>query len=167
MKDFVSEQWLEIPQKRVYIDAKTKLISLHNCIIFHIIYFSFISYFHPVGWNLRFRLKFRLNFSLYIYIVYIISGLYTNLYSYIYIVLFFLTDLNREINVSVNSNNSFSLSWNRTITQKYHCYSIEWWTTGEKLITEFFRTAKNFYTVQSNNGNSFICIFLKISVSLI
>ncbi|XP_060769423.1 uncharacterized protein LOC132876147 isoform X2 [Neoarius graeffei] len=61
------------------------------------------------------------------------------------------SDLDGAFKVILNSNNSFSLSWNNTLSRKYPCYSVEWWTSNEKLSYEIFYVKKNYYTIQTQN----------------
>ncbi|GAA6105759.1 oncostatin-M-specific receptor subunit beta [Tachysurus ichikawai] len=60
-------------------------------------------------------------------------------------------DLDEAFNVTLNSNNSFSLSWNCTLSRKYHCYSVEWWATDEKLSYKPIYKKKNYHTIQTQN----------------
>ncbi|KAB5522351.1 hypothetical protein PHYPO_G00158550 [Pangasianodon hypophthalmus] len=61
------------------------------------------------------------------------------------------SDLDGAFNVILNSNNSFSLSWNNTLSRKYPCYSVEWWASNEKLAYETFYVKKNYHTIQTQH----------------
>ncbi|XP_026999467.1 oncostatin-M-specific receptor subunit beta [Tachysurus fulvidraco] len=60
-------------------------------------------------------------------------------------------DLDEAFNVTLNSNDSFSLLWNSMLSRKYHCYSVEWWTSDEKLSYKPIYEKKNYHTIQTQN----------------
>ncbi|KAK3526852.1 hypothetical protein QTP86_000709 [Hemibagrus guttatus] len=61
------------------------------------------------------------------------------------------SDLDKDFNVTLISNNSFMLSWNKTQTRRYHCYSVEWWANDEELAYKpFYETKKN-HIIQTQN----------------
>ncbi|XP_058238864.1 oncostatin-M-specific receptor subunit beta isoform X2 [Hemibagrus wyckioides] len=61
------------------------------------------------------------------------------------------SDLDKDFNVTLISNNSFGLSWNNMWTKKYHCYSVEWWANDEELAYKPFYGMENYHTIQTQN----------------
>ncbi|KAL6463686.1 hypothetical protein MHYP_G00280770 [Metynnis hypsauchen] len=61
------------------------------------------------------------------------------------------SDLNETFNVSLKSNSSFRLSWNKKLSQEYACYSVEWWGSGEKISYESFFVKKPYHNVRTKN----------------
>ncbi|KAL7838264.1 hypothetical protein AOLI_G00266680 [Acnodon oligacanthus] len=59
--------------------------------------------------------------------------------------------LDETFNVSVKSNNSFRLSWNKTLSQDYACYSVEWWESTEKISYKSFFVKKSFIDIRTKN----------------
>ncbi|KAK1787323.1 hypothetical protein P4O66_002825 [Electrophorus voltai] len=55
-------------------------------------------------------------------------------------------------NVTMNSNDSFNLSWNSSLSEKYHCYLVEWWEMGEKPKYMSFYQKKSYHEVRTENA---------------
>ncbi|KAF4072925.1 hypothetical protein AMELA_G00253070 [Ameiurus melas] len=65
------------------------------------------------------------------------------------------SDLDRAFQVNLTSNNSFSLSWNNTLSRKYPCYSVEWWASNEESAYATFFTKINNHTLQTPDSVAF------------
>ncbi|XP_071757820.2 interleukin-31 receptor subunit alpha [Centroberyx gerrardi] len=57
-----------------------------------------------------------------------------------------------KLNVTFNSNTSYTLSWKEDLIKKYSCYSVEWSRKGYKAAyMSFFENANNYKTVSFKN----------------
>ncbi|XP_026881168.2 interleukin-31 receptor subunit alpha isoform X2 [Electrophorus electricus] len=62
------------------------------------------------------------------------------------------SDWGVAFNVTMNSNDSFNLSWNSSLSEKYHCYLVEWWEMGEKPKYMSFYQKKSYHEVRTENA---------------
>ncbi|XP_071380221.1 interleukin-31 receptor subunit alpha [Centroberyx affinis] len=57
-----------------------------------------------------------------------------------------------KLNVTFNSNTSYTLSWKDDLIKKYSCYSVEWGRKGYKAAYKsFFENANNYKTISLKN----------------
>ncbi|XP_055792119.1 interleukin-6 receptor subunit beta-like [Salvelinus fontinalis] len=56
-------------------------------------------------------------------------------------------DLYGKLNVTFNGNMSFTVSWVDDLITTYSCFSVEWWTRGEKAAHKSFYEDENNYEV--------------------
>ncbi|XP_076871638.1 interleukin-31 receptor subunit alpha isoform X2 [Brachyhypopomus gauderio] len=63
------------------------------------------------------------------------------------------SDWGGTLNVTLNNNDRFNLSWNSSLSEKYHCYLVEWWETGEKPEYRSFYEKKSHHEVKTHNAS--------------
>ncbi|XP_055731705.1 interleukin-31 receptor subunit alpha [Salvelinus fontinalis] len=56
-------------------------------------------------------------------------------------------DLYGKLNVTFNGNTSFTVSWVDDLIKTYSCFSVEWWTRGNKAAHKSFYEDENNYEV--------------------
>lgn len=68
------------------------------------------------------------------------------------VVWFVSTDLYGKLNVTFNGNTSFTVSWVDDLIKTYSCFSVEWWTRGNKAAHKSFYEDENNYEVIPLHG---------------